>query len=75
MFPKFSEFLMQKWNFPEKIKNYSDNIFPNIQLGQNNPSQKKATNNHFDAYHHFEPHKSEFKSFDQQSDVPSKGLQ
>ena len=36
--------------------------------------QKKATNNFFDADHHFEPHKVEFKSFDQQSDVPMRGL-
>ena len=36
--------------------------------------QKKATNNFFDADHHFEPHKIEFKSFDQQSDVPMRGL-
>ena len=36
--------------------------------------QKKATNNFFDADHYFEPHKIEFKSFDQQSDVPMKDL-
>ena len=31
--------------------------------------QKKATNNFFDADHHFEPHKIGFKNFDQQSDT------
>ena len=35
--------------------------------------QKKAANNFFDADHHFEPHKIEFKSFDQQSDVSMRG--
>ena len=36
--------------------------------------QKKATNNFFDAHHHFEPHKIGFKNFDQQSDIPKRGL-
>ena len=36
--------------------------------------QKKATNNFFDADHHFEPHKIGFKNFDQQSDIPKRGL-
>ena len=36
--------------------------------------QKKATNNFIIADHHFEPHKIEFKSFDQQSDVLMRGL-
>ena len=37
--------------------------------------QKKATNNFFDADHHFEPHKIGFKNFDQQSDIPKRGLE
>ena len=37
--------------------------------------QKKAANNFFDADHHLEPHKIEFKSFDKQSDVQKRGLQ
>ena len=37
--------------------------------------QKKATNNFFDADHHFEPHKIGFKDFDQQWDVPKSGLE
>ena len=36
--------------------------------------QKKATNNFFDADHHFEPHKIGFKNFDQQSYIPKRGL-
>ena len=35
--------------------------------------QKKAANNFFDA-DHFEPHKIGFKNFDQQSDIPKRGL-
>ena len=37
--------------------------------------QKKATNNFFDADHHFEPHKIGFKNFDQQWDVSKRGLE
>ena len=36
--------------------------------------QKKATNNFFDAAHHFVPHKIEFKFFYKQSDVPMRDL-
>ena len=35
---------------------------------------KKTANNFFDADHHFEPHKIGFKNFDQQSDIPKRGL-
>ena len=37
--------------------------------------QKKAANNFFDADHHFETHKIGFKDFDQQWDVPKRGLE
>ena len=36
--------------------------------------QKKSTNNFFNADHHFESHKIGFKDFDQQSDIPKRGL-
>ena len=36
--------------------------------------QKKAINNFFDADHHFELHEIGFKNFDQQSDIPKRGL-
>ena len=37
--------------------------------------QKKAANNFFDADHHFETHKIGFKNFDQQWDVPKRGVE
>jgi hypothetical protein len=37
--------------------------------------QKKAANNFFDADHHFETHEIGFKDFDQQWDVPRRGLE
>ena len=37
--------------------------------------QKKAANNFFDDDHHFETHKIGFKDFDQQWDVPKRGLE
>ena len=48
----------------------------NCRTGRKKPvlGQKKATNNFFDADHHFEPHKIGFKNFDQQSDIPKRGL-
>ena len=44
--------------------------------GRKNPvlGQKKAANNFFDADHHFESQKIGFLNFDQQSDVPKRGL-
>ena len=36
--------------------------------------QKKAANIFYHADHHFEPHKIGFKNFDQQSDIPKRGL-
>ena len=37
--------------------------------------QKKAANNFFDGDHHFKTHKIGFKDFDQQWDVPKRGLE
>ena len=46
------------------------------QKGRKKPvlGQKKAANNFFNADHHFESHKIGFKDFDQQSDIPKRGL-